>query len=167
MSREQPAIKPKPLTARQKVALQLTLDGMPKGQICEHMGITPKTLWNWRRLPGWNETLDVALKDETTDGNAMVKSYYPMAIGILRKLAITGNDSIRLGACRTLVDAHTALVTREEQQVVLTQLEEQIEDLRALAEGRALPEPAIDVETAPIANDSANEAEPVAVVITP
>ena len=71
---------------------------------------------------------EVTLKEETSDGNALVKSYYPMAVGILRKLALTGSETTRLGAARTLIETHVALVTREEQQAVITTLEEQLRE---------------------------------------
>ena len=157
----QPSMKPKPLNTRQKVALQLVLDGLPKNEICDRLGITPKTLWTWRRLPAWSETLDVALKEETNDGNTLVKSYYPMAVGILRKLALTGNDNVKLGAARTLLEAHISLCQREEQQAVIATLEEQLEELRVMAQAKTLaaaPEPAIEVEISPVANGSANTA---------
>ena len=145
-------MKPKALNPRQRLALQLTIDGLPKNEICDRLGITPKTLWTWRRLPAWNDTLDIALKDESTDGNTMVRTYYPMAVGILRKLALTGNDNIKLGACRTLVEAHTVLVAREEQAQVITDLEVRLEELAAAGVqslAPAAPADVIDAEVEP------------------
>ena len=153
MRSAQPSMKPKALNPRQKVALQLTLDGLPKNEICDRLGITQKTLWNWRRLPSWSETLDVALKDESSDGNTLVRTYYPMAVGILRKLALTGNDSIKLGACRTLVDAHTVLVAREEQSEVIRDLEVRLEEIAAAGVQSLAPAIAaevIDAELEPV-----------------
>ena len=43
--------KLKPLSTRQQLALQLTLDGHTRKQICEQLSINDKTLWNWRQLP--------------------------------------------------------------------------------------------------------------------
>ena len=126
----------KPLTPRQTVALQLTLEGLRKGEVCERMGISQRTLWTWRRLPAWNEALEVTLKEETSDGDALVRTFYPMAVGILRKLALTSNDAIKLGACRTLVEAHVRMVERQEQQQVLAELEARMEELQQVAMGR-------------------------------
>jgi len=128
----------KPLTPRQAVALQLTLEGLRKGEVCERMGISQRTLWTWRRLPAWNEMLEVTLKEETNDGDALVKTFYPMAVGILRKLALTSNDAIKLGACRTLVEAHVRMVERQEQGQVLLELEARLDELRDAAQGQGL-----------------------------
>ena len=139
----------------------MCIDGFQKSEIAERLGITDRTLRNWRQLPAWDETLEVALKEETSDGNTLVKSYYPMAVGILRKLALTGADNIKLGAARTLIEAHVALVTREEQQQVISTLEEQLEDLRVMAQAKTLaaaPDQAIDVEIEPHAHASAHAA---------
>ncbi|MAF40846.1 MAG: hypothetical protein CL859_03155 [Cyanobium sp. ARS6] len=161
-----PSMKPKQLTSRQRLALQMTIDGFQKNEIAERLGITDRTLRNWRRLPSWDETLEVTLKQETADGNALVKGYYPMAVGILRKLALTGGDNIKLGACRTLIEAHVSLCQREEQQQVIATLEQQMEELRVLAQVKTLaasPEPAIDVE---IGAHAHADAHPAPVVVT-
>ncbi len=133
-----PSMAYKPLTPRQAVALQLTLEGLRKGEVCERMGISHRTLWTWRRLPAWNEVLEVTLKEETNDGDALVRTFYPMAVGILRKLALTSNDAIKLGACRTLVDAHVRMVERQEQQQVLADLEARMEELQGMARNQGL-----------------------------
>jgi DNA-binding transcriptional MerR regulator len=128
----------KPLTPRQAVALQLTLEGLRKGEVCERMGISQRTLWTWRRLPAWNEALEITLKEETSDGDALVRTFYPMAVGILRKLALTSSDAIKLGACRTLVEAHVQMVQRQEQQQVLADLESRLEELQDAARNQGL-----------------------------
>ena len=64
-----------------------------------------------------------------------------------------------LGACRVALEAHANLVAREEQQQAISTLEEQLEDLRVMAQAKTLaaaPEPAIEVEISPVANGSAN-----------
>ena len=151
--------KIKPLTTRQKNALQMTLDGYTKGMICESLGISPPTLWRWRTLPAWNETLDVALKEDSKDGQGQIKTLLPLAMQTLKKLIVNGPDNIKLGAARTVLEAHANLVAREEQQQAISTLEEQLEDLRVMAQAKTLaaaPEPAIEVEINPVANESAN-----------
>ena len=153
------------LTARQKNALQMTLDGYSKGMICEKLGISQPTLWRWRTLPAWNETLDIALKEDSKDGQGQIKTLLPLATQTLKKLIVNGPDNIKLGAARTILEAHANLVAREEQQAVISQLEEQLGELREMAQARTLaaaPEPAIEVEISPVANGSAN-AQPVVI----
>ena len=128
----------KPLTPRQAVALQLTVEGLRKGEVCERMGISQRTLWTWRRLPAWNEALEITLMEETNDCDALVRTFYPMAVGILRRLTLTGTDQIKLGACRTLVEAHVRMVERQEQGQVLLELEARLDELRDATQGQGL-----------------------------
>lgn len=134
-------MKLKPLTPRQANALQLILEGHSKGEVCEKIGITQKTLWNWRRLPAWDEQVTVALKESSGDGQAQVKTLLPMATGVLRRLLLTASDQVKLGAARTVLEAHAHLVDRENQQEVLSELEERLEELRsAIQQPRLSPD---------------------------
>ena len=161
-----PDMKVRPLTNRQKIAMQMTLDGCRKGEICEHLGITPRTFWNWKQLPGWQATVEVLLKVEGSDGDGMVKTFYPQAVSILRQLALTGSDGIKLGAARSLLEVHANLVQREEQLQMITHLEEQLHDVQAMAvshqEALAIG-PAIDAEVS-MPHDSPH-GEPLSVEI--
>ena len=148
----------KPLTPRQAVALQLTLEGLRKGEVCERMGISQRTLWTWRRLPAWNEALEITLKEETNDGDALVRTFYPMAVGILRKLALTGTDQIKLGACRTLVEAHVRMVERQEQGQVLLELEARLDELRDAAQSQGLLPHAYEATDAVIVDSALDSA---------
>lgn len=125
-------MKLKPLTPRQANALQMTLDGHRRDYICEKLGITHKTLWNWRRLPAWDEQVTVALKESSGDGQAQVKTLLPIATQVLRRLLLTATDQVRPGAARTVLEAHATLVAREEQQQLMSQLEQQLEELRTV-----------------------------------
>jgi len=131
-------MKLKPLTPRQANALQMTLDGHAKKYICEKLGITQKTLWNWRRLPAWDERVTVALQESSGDGQAQVKTLLPIATQVLRRLLLTSTDQVRLGAARTVLEAHANLVAREEQQQVLADLETRLEELQDAARNQGL-----------------------------
>ena len=63
-------MKLKPLTPRQANALQMTLDGHRRDYICEKLGITHKTLWNWRKL-----IVDGKLKDARKDCQITMLDY--------------------------------------------------------------------------------------------
>ena len=147
--------------------MQMTLDGCRKVEICEHLGITYKTYWNWKQLPGWEAQLAVVLKVEGSDGDGLVKSFYPQAVAILRQLALTGSDNIKLGASRSLLEVHANLVARQEQAEMITHLEQQLHDVQAMAlshqEALAI-EPAIDAEVV-VAQEVAQD-EPLSVEIT-
>ena len=93
MRAAQPDLKLKPLTPRQANALQMTLDGYRKNEICDKLGITQKTLWTWRRLPAWNEQLNVAVRDSSGDGEVHIRTLLPLATIALKKLILTGTDN--------------------------------------------------------------------------
>lgn len=162
MRHAQPDLKVKALTPREANALQLLLDGHSVGDICDRIGITQKTLWNWRKLPAWNETVDITLKGASGDGQGQIKSMLPLATRRLKQLIHSPTENVALGACRVVLEAHATLVAREEQQQVLAALETQVEELRSLASERTLPgesEPAIEVICEPFATSAANEAK--------
>ncbi len=133
--------------------------------ICESLGISQPTLWRWRTLPAWNETLDVALKEDSKDGQGQIKTLLPLATQTLKKLIINGPDNIKLGAARTILEAHANLVAREEQAEVIRDLEVRLEQiaaggLQALPAGNTAAEgEVIDAELEPVETDAAERAQ--------
>lgn len=162
-----PRQKIAPLSPRQMVALQMTLDGHTKGSIQERLNISQPTLFRWRALPGWNEQVDLLLRSDSTDGEGQLKSMLPMATQALKALVLTGAPNIKLGAARTILEAHAALVAREEQKVMITSLEQQLHELQEMAVEAQNPlaiEPAIDADVV-VAQEVAQD-EPRSVEIT-
>ena len=123
----------KSLTPRQANALQMTLDGYAKQEIQERLGINQATLWRWRKLPAWNETVSVVLRDASGDGQGQIKSMLPLATRRLKQLIHSTTETVALGACRTVLEAHANLVAREQDQAVMAELEERLEELQAVA----------------------------------
>ena len=159
MSKTLPDLKIRPLNPRQINALQMTLDGYRKGEICERLGITHKTLFNWRRLPSWNEQLQVVLRSDSEDGQGQIKSLLPLATQTLKTLIVGGTDQIKLGAARTMLEAHATLVAREEQAEVIRDLEVRLEQIAA-GGLQALPAAeVIDAEVEPVETDAAERAQ--------
>ena len=158
-----PSQKLKPLTPRQANALQMVLDGYTRNEVCEKIGITPKTLWNWKNLPAWNAQVDVVLKGATGDGQGQIKSMLPLATRRLGQLIHSQTETVALGACRTVLEAHANLVAREEQREVLQTLEAELDNLKAIAAGTQAAalggslEPPIDAEIEPIPHGDTHE----------
>ena len=149
-----PDMKVKPLNPRQVNALQMTIDGYRKSEICERLGITQKTLFNWRRLPAWNEEVRAVLQVESEDGQGQIKSLLPLAVQTLKQLIVNGAPNIKLGASRTVLEAHATLVQAEQQAQVIGDLERRLEELAAagvqsLAPASA-PADVIDAELEPV-----------------
>jgi hypothetical protein len=88
----------KPLTPRQANALQMTLDGYSKQEIQERLGINQATLWRWRKLPAWDETVSVVLRDASCDGQGHIKSMLPLATRRLKQLIHSTTETVALGA---------------------------------------------------------------------
>ena len=149
----------KPLSPRQANALQMTLDGYSKQEIQERLGINQATLWRWRKLPAWDETVSVVLRGASDDGQGQIKSMLPLATRRLKQLIHSGSEQVALGACRTVLEAHANLVAREEQQQMLQALEEQVAELRDAARERRLPESVIDAVEVEL-NPDTHEADP-------
>ncbi len=153
--RNQPAIdlKIRPLNPRQVNALQMVIDGYRKGEICERLGITEKTLFNWRRLPAWNEQVQAVLQIDSQDGQGQIKSLLPLAVQTLKKLIVNGTDNVKLGASRTVLEAHANLVAREEQAAVIADLEVRLEEIAAVGVQSLAPMASavvIDAELEPV-----------------
>ena len=155
-----PPQKMKPLSPRQSNALQMTLDGFTKGEIQERLGIAQATLWRWRQLPAWDEQIGLVLRGSSTDGQGQIKSMLPLATRRLKQLIHSPTETVALGACRTVLEAHANLVAREEQQQMLQALEEQVSELRDAARERRLPESVIDAVEVEL-NPDTHKADPV------
>ena len=159
-----PRQKIKPLTPRQMTALQMTLDGHTKGSIQERLNISQPTLFRWRALPGWNEQVDLLLHSDSTDGEGQIKSMLPLATRALKALVLTGAPNIRLGAARTILEAHATLIQRQEQNQMIESLESQLHDLQVMAVEAQNPmalEPAIDAEVSMPHDSPHGEPRPV------
>ena len=128
----------KPLTPRQANALQMTLDGYAKQEIQERLGINQATLWRWRKLPAWDETVSVVLRDASGDGQGQIKSMLPLATRRLKHLIHSQSEQVALGACRTVLEAHANLIEREQQQAVMAELEERLNELQEVARNQGL-----------------------------
>lgn len=155
-----PDLKNKPLKPKQMNALQMTLDGHSRASVCAHLGITPKTLWNWRQLPAWNEQVSLVIRQDSSDGQSQIKSLLPLATQTLKKLLVNGGDTVKLGAARTILEAHANLIAREEQQQMISQLEEQLVEVTQLVQAQRLP-PGLLPKMQPIARTTAHIEEPI------
>ena len=152
------SLKAKPLKPRQLNALQMVLDGFTGVEIQQKLGITQKTLWNWRQLPAWDEQLSLVLRGDSSDGQGQIKSMLPLATRRLKQLIHSSTETVALGACRTVLEAHANLVAREEQRELLSELESQVEELRVVASNRlpAAANGAIEVDFVAHAHDPAH-----------
>lgn len=148
----------KPLTPRQANALQMSLDGYSKQEIQERLGINQATLWRWRKLPAWNETVSVVLRDATGDGQGQIKSMLPLATRRLKQLIHSTTENVALGACRTVLEAHADLVQREQDREAMAALEAELSEIQAQISSQqaAALNPVIDAEITPVAHDSAH-----------
>ena len=157
-------VRIRPLTQKQRKAIELLVNGYRKQEICRELEISKPTLCRWQQLPAWGLALDEACRVEQDEGEIHVKTLLPLASRALRKLVLTGSESTRLASCRLIYETVDRMVTREEQKQVVVELEEQLEELRMLAQQNQLTpatEPVIDAEITPIAHaDAHGSADP-------
>ena len=155
-------IRIRPLTTKQRKAIELLVNGYRKQEICRELEISKPTLCRWQQLPAWGLALDEACRVEQDEGEIHVKTLLPLASRALRKLVLTGSESTRLASCRLIYETVDRMVTREEQREVVIELEEQLEELKSLvAQQQAqLPEASgevIEAEITPIAHVDAHD----------
>ena len=154
----EPAMTWKPLTLKQRKAMDLLVAGYRKYQVQEELGIHPATLYRWQQLPAWGITLAEKTRIQAEDDQVELKSLVGMANRALKLLVANGNHSIQLGACRLIYETVDRLAAREQQQEVVLELESQLEDLKAAVSQGQLPaatEEVIEAEITPIASPTA------------
>ena len=160
----EPAMTWKPLTLKQRKAMDLLVAGYRKYQVQEELGIHPATLYRWQQLPAWGITLAEKTRIQAEEDQVELKSLVGMANRALKLLVANGNHSIQLGACRLIYETVDRLAAREQQQEVVLELESQLEDLKAAVQGQlpAAREEVIEAEITPIASPttSPDPAEP-------
>lgn len=154
----QPDLKIKPLNRQQKLAMQLMLDGFGKGQVCEKLNICQATLWRWMQQPAWATTLEHAVRGEQKEGELQMRTLVPLATKVVNTLLVSGADNIKLGASRLVFETVANLVAREEQHQVLSELEERLEELQALARNQgAMAQPMLSSSCAPVISAGTQE----------
>ena len=163
MTRIQPDLKLKPLTRRQREAVDLLVVGYRKSEVISELGISKATFCRWQKLPMWQVAINDACRVQMEEAEVEVKSLTGLATKTLRTLVCTGTDQVKLGAARLIYETVDRLVAREQQQQVVIELEEQLEELKALvatqqAQLPSAPEtPVIDAEITPIAHADAHD----------
>ncbi|QVV66538.1 helix-turn-helix domain-containing protein [Synechococcus sp. LA31] len=129
----QPNLRPGQLSQKQKqkLAMQLMLDGHGTSAVCEKLGISQPTFWRWKNSAAWQEALWSAVRGEQQDGEIHMRTLVPQATRVAQALLVTGSDQVKLGASRLVFETVANLVAREEQQALLSQLEQQLDEIRA------------------------------------
>lgn len=149
------------LTSQQRKAIELLLLGRTCYQIADVLEISQNTINDWRkRNPLFRQALQDAL--ETLDQGALidvrrlVKKAYEEIEGLLED----PNPSIRLGAARLTLEAHSRVVQQMEEREAMKMLEERLEKVQAIAQSSASPQlpPAEQVVEAEIVVDALDHA---------
>jgi hypothetical protein len=158
LTANEPNCRPRQLSQKQKLAMQLMLDGHGTSAVCEKLGISQPTFWRWKNSAAWQEVLWSAVRGEQQDGEIHMRTLVPQATRVVQALLVTGTDQIKLGASRLVFETVANLVAREEQQELLGSLEQQLDEIRATVAnngviGQLNPSP-LDAVDAEIVADS-------------
>lgn len=159
--KQQPDLRLKPLTRKQREAVQLVVAGYREKEVAAQLQISGATFWRWKQLPMWQVAINEGCRAQMEEAEVEVKSLTGLATKSLRTLVCTGSDQVKLGAARLIYETVDRLVAREQQQQVVIELEEQLEELKALVATQqnqlpAATDPVIEAEIRPVANKSAN-----------
>ena len=113
-----------PLTRRQAVVIQLLISEKTLCAAAERAGIARSTLYRWLRAdPNFKAELQRQVRDHTEQAAIELKSSLGAAVGVLRSLLSSDNDSLKLRAAVEILAHCTKFIELEEVQDRLDALE--------------------------------------------
>ena len=143
----QQANKAKPLTVKQKKAVQLLCAGLSPLCVADSIGITTQAMQKWRKLPAFRQAVSEEMQVDTELHGVRLKALYGKALDRVDKLLDDPNPHIRLQAARLAFEAEQNIARALEEQQALLALERRMEELAQAAIHGNLPSADIqDVE---------------------
>jgi hypothetical protein len=95
--------------ARQERFLFLLATGQSAGKAAEAVGVSQRTATRWLTAPDFRQRLDDLLTQFLGDTMRRLNSDQRRAARTLRKLLSSGNDAVKLGAARSILESAAAL----------------------------------------------------------
>lgn len=118
------------LTPKQENAV-LELINSPtctKAEICVKLGISEKTIYNWLRLPQFQERLAEARENIRRDAFNSLKQALNESVEVLRQLLHSENETTKLKSALSIISFNLQVIETEEVQKRLSKLEEKDDD---------------------------------------
>ena len=119
----------KPLTAKQKKAVELLCAGLSPLCVADSLGITTHGLARWRKLPAFKWAVSDEMQIDADLHGVRLKALYGKALDRVDKLLDDKNPHIRLQACRLAFEAEQNIARVIEEQEMLKSLETRMEQL--------------------------------------
>ena len=131
----------KHMAERHRLAAMLLAQGKTNRSVAQKMGVTEKTIWNWRQLPTVRRMVREIQNEMADLGGSIALTVIPDALTTLQEIL---NDpdaraSDRIQAARTLMSGSAAYQERK-------LLERQIGDLERQLVATVNDDPIIDIE---------------------
>ena len=104
------------LKAKQAKAISLQVQGLNYSDVAKRVGVTPQTITQWRKQAEFRTAYDESL-------HALLDNSIPQAIEILLHCLKSNNESVALGAAKTILDRcgfHSTQRIETEGEITIT-----------------------------------------------
>ena len=140
------AQKSKPLTAKQKKAVDLLCAGLAPKCVADTLGISGDGLNKWRKLPAFKVALSEVMQVDTDLHGVRLRALYGKAIDRVSELLDDPSPHIRVQAARLAFEAEQNIMRVAEEAQMMRALEERMDQLAAGGAPPSLFEPIQDAE---------------------
>lgn len=140
------AEKSKPLTAKQKKAVDLLCAGLAPKIVADTIGMSTDGLARWRKLPAFKVALSEVMQVDTELHGVRLRALYGKAIDRVSELLDDPSPHIRVQAARLAFEAEQNIMRVAEEAQMMRALEERMDQLAAGGAPPSLFEPIEDAE---------------------
>ena len=102
------------LTKNQIKSIELLLSGMAQNQVAQELGVTPKTLQRWAKIPEYSDRLNGTLMEPTEQATKQATQTVKQKT-IDNKVLLGDRDALRQEQCQKLQIAQNALMLQVEE----------------------------------------------------
>lgn len=143
----QQALKSKPLTGKQKKAVELLCAGLAPKCVADTLAISGDGLNKWRKLPAFKVALAEEMQVDADLHGVRLKALYGKALDRVSDLLDDPSPHIRVQAARLAFEAEQNIARVLEEQQMMKALEDRMDALAQVGMGGSLPQPEItDIE---------------------
>ena len=129
------AQKAKPLTSKQKKAVELLCAGLVPKCVAEALGVSKQCLNSWRSLPAFKWAVSDAMQIDADLHGVRLKALYGKALDRVSELLDDPSPHIRVQAARLAFEAEQNIARVIEEQQMLKGLEERMDAIAQMGIG--------------------------------
>ena len=150
----QQALRSKPLTKKQKKAVDLLCAGLAPKIVADTLGISGDGLNKWRKLPAFKVALSEEMQVDADLHGVRLRALYGKAITRVSELLDDPSPHIRVQAARLAFEAEQNIMRVAEEAQMMRALEERMDQLAAGGAPPSLFDPIEPIEDAEIISES-------------